>query len=128
MEEAQLEVVPYSITIGYPHLSADHVLKVRACQVPAWLILLLQVRHVACGFVDESRVKKWTEEAGCFSISSFTCCPAQPDVVMMHAQLVLASAQMLGCSSPPAELLASVCQQLNNVTFVITLPPDLDVS
>ena len=64
MEEAQLEVVLYSITIGYSHLSADHVLKVRACQVLACDILLPQALYVACGLVGELRVEKWTGEAG----------------------------------------------------------------
>ena len=59
VEEAQLEVVPYSITIGYPHLSADPCPH-GAC-MPGYSLgcfQRLQARNVACGLVVESRVEK----------------------------------------------------------------------
>ena len=48
VEEAQLEVVPYTITAGYPHLSVDQVLKVHARSDCTWYhpVVLSASRHM----------------------------------------------------------------------------------
>ena len=103
MEEAQLEVVPYSITIGYLHLSADHVLKVRARQV-------------------SFEVMVWTEVMGFCSTCSLTWCSALIDNVrfMLSWSLVSTDAGVLITSSrAPRHVCQQRCRLVRKLPFCL---------